>query len=1077
MNQTITIAEENARAAARGDYLRWLAKRFGDIDLMQTKEGEEKVSLRKIYIPVRLDTEERFDEQMPDPSRVTGEELLGLDAGEVIAQQPFVAISGRPGSGKTTLVQALMGELVRDGKSELREKISAEGEGILPVPLILRALHEELERAENLSELLDGWWAKAREEAADKKYRLDVERLRAMSTEGMTMLLFFDGIDEVGGAERRGKIFALALEAVLSGHRVVITGRPSGFLGLDDEAVSQATQARIASANDGLAVKLGLKAKEFLKEERWVEGVLAGVGTLLTAWAGKQEVDKTDWLYHVQPFTWPQIQQFIDAFYRLHDEWKVERDEGIAQINAALEDFRRPYLLTLARRPIFLTLMALVHVNDSRMPYGRADLYGRIIDLYLIRQTNQRKLKHNLKGLPMPQWDEREVRRALGYLAWRSQHKAAEVGLEDEADARRVVWSRQAMEAELTDLISGGEEAAHGRFNDLTAEKAPELLDYFLHPAGLLVEPADGEIQFAHLSFQEYLCAEYIHGRIQAAGIRRFLEETNTWLFSHLERPGWDEVGILFLTIHSGIGAQGTGDAHLELLAELDPMVEAQAQLLASALCGRELPFTDSQRESWLPLLVASALPDPDADWCGELSRVIEWWEPARALMTAVVSAANPYKHLANAMKEVLPQGYYDFPQLEGRIQGLEKRWASLARKAQEQNLLVLINVAGWGDPDGERHPDGEGELELALAAKVEKGVTLFQSRRGEHLSTPAQWELEVLSPRAGPLWHALLSSLPLEMWLHQLMIQSRRPSTVYAIFPQERLPVRPRLAFALDQAVRLIEAAAYRGVGSGFLEGRIRPHPLVGGGGRRMASVIRARSRARKMLHSSRGDLTRSLSLSVGYRRDIRLSAFRVELLKELARSSVLSESLQQRLHEIYKRVINWRRVESRDLFAEIGRICTSVAALEWFESQVVSPELTRLRGGKPRVPLPADLGLFTKKGLIRRQQSKAGWQALQAWLDSDEKILKFVFPEGLSGKERKLLIDDLAALRRQPWSPMVGVAEVLEKWPSDASTFEISPAAIERCLASALDQLEETMTTKDGRHLSLRHDGASAR
>ncbi len=168
--------------------------------------------------------------------------------------------------------------------------------------------------------------------------------------------------------------------------------------------------------------------------------------------------------------------------------------------------------------------MALVHANDRRMPHGRADLYRRIVDLYLIRQTQQRRLAFTTQGEPMPHWDEREVRRALGYLAWRSQQRGARAEKAHERDQRQVIWTRAELEDALVGLLAPSDSDGEPRtgpggaadsdrdprpFSDLKPCDAGRLIDYFLHPTGLLVDPAEGRYQFAHLSFQEYLCAEY----------------------------------------------------------------------------------------------------------------------------------------------------------------------------------------------------------------------------------------------------------------------------------------------------------------------------------------------------------------------------------------------------------------------------------------------------------------------------------------------------------------------------------------------------------------------------------------
>jgi hypothetical protein len=65
--------------------------------------------------------------------------------------------------------------------------------------------------------LLALWWHKAASEAADKGFRLDGERL-AQSVlpegDGLSLLLLFDGIDELGGSQPRAQVLALARQGL-----------------------------------------------------------------------------------------------------------------------------------------------------------------------------------------------------------------------------------------------------------------------------------------------------------------------------------------------------------------------------------------------------------------------------------------------------------------------------------------------------------------------------------------------------------------------------------------------------------------------------------------------------------------------------------------------------------------------------------------------------------------------------------------------------------------------------------------------------------------------------------------------
>lgn len=57
-----------------------------------------------------------------------------------------------------------------------------------------------------------------------------------------------------------------------------------------------------------------------------------------------------------------------------------------------------------------------------------------------------------------------------------------------------------------------------------------------------------------------------------------------------------------------------------------------------------------------------------------------------------------------------------------------------------------------------------------------------------------------------------------------------------------------------------------------------------------------------------------------------------------------------------------------------------------------------------------------MTYFGLPLPRQDRRNWLKLQAWLQDDDAMLGFWFPEGLSAEDEKQLRDDLAIVKRQP-------------------------------------------------------------
>jgi hypothetical protein len=101
----------------------------------------------------------------------------------------------------------------------------------------------------------------------------------------------------------------------------------------------------------------------------------------------------------------------------------------------------------------------------------------------------------------------------------------------------------------------------------------------------------------------------------------------------------------------------------------------------------------------------------------------------------------------------------------------------------------------------------------------------------------------------------------------------------------------------------------------------------------------------------------------------------------------------------------------------------------------------------------LPQALGLFDSLGLPLDRQDKANWERLRLWLDDDQAVLAFFFPEGLAAAEAAVLRGDLAILKRQPWSPQAFVQAILAQWPEgqdlDSSQAEAERRMIEACAA----------------------------
>jgi predicted NACHT family NTPase len=186
-----------------------------------------------------------------------------------------------------------------------------------------------------------------------------------------------------------------------------------------------------------------------------------------------------------------------------------------------------PSVERLAKNPLLLTILALIHHQGTRLPQRRVELYRLCIEAlaetWNLTRTPERPME---LWLGERRFDERQIVRILAPVAfWMHEHKPA--GL----------ISRE----ELAGLIARHFKEKEGK----TAREAKKLADDFIalmqQVAGLLVERGQDQFGFLHLTFQEYLAARYL------------AERKNRWelLRPHLHQARWREVILLTAEILS----------------------------------------------------------------------------------------------------------------------------------------------------------------------------------------------------------------------------------------------------------------------------------------------------------------------------------------------------------------------------------------------------------------------------------------------------------------------------------------------------------------------------------------------
>jgi formylglycine-generating enzyme required for sulfatase activity len=470
----------------------WEQTRFIDVRGLQVGSGKvHRFPIEELYIPLTSTsggteaTADRSNEPSPGGLPPSQDELQGA------LRHRRLVIIGDPGSGKTTFLRriahALAGTLL---------EINPEGAGRLgfpgsvPLPVLLRlsdleafvrrekALGADLADVDEPAEQLVRFLAlSATENAWGLGTAFYKEKLGADS-----LLLLLDGLDEVpteGGRKLVSDLVRGAARAY-AGCQFIVTSRPKAYT--EDVALSGFVEARVAPLEDH-------SISAFLRH--WCEA-----------------------LYPDAP-----------------DRAKAHR----AELDRALEG--HPEIRRMARNPVMLTALAVVHWNEKRIPEQRADLYESIIT-WLARSREGQKGR-----LPAD--------RCVVLL----QEIALAMQLDPAGRQTEVPRSWAAEQLATTPEFSEAREIGLARAVQFLTE---EELD-----SGIIVRRGD-HLRFWHLSFQEYLV-----GRALAARTEQDQRELLLDRWDRLFSPEWRETVLLFAGI---LHAQGPPKVDAMVSQIIDPV-------------------------------------------------------------------------------------------------------------------------------------------------------------------------------------------------------------------------------------------------------------------------------------------------------------------------------------------------------------------------------------------------------------------------------------------------------------------------------------------------------------------------
>jgi formylglycine-generating enzyme required for sulfatase activity len=374
---------------------------------------------------------------------------------DAIADYSRLVLLGEPGSGKSTVLRYLALTLAEAGLEESVdlaarlagwERFGSE-QRLLPVFLPLLPLAQRIARQGLRAGTADELWRYVADQLEPGNVRTGLaEAVHAELAAGRVLLLL-DGLDEVAGAESRQQVVrAVAQFAREYGQcRMVVTCRVRAYEGQQNAA--------------------------------WQ----------LAGWATTT----------LEPWDRAQMHHFVAAWYDaavqaggLPEAQRADRVGALQRAIAASGDLQR-----LADRPLLLTIMALVHLNDGRLPEDRVALYSRCVDILLgqweLRGKEQSDYGALMDYLGLP---DRDVQR-LRPLLTRAAFEAHQAGTADSPG----VLGRETLRWMAADHL---EQIGHSDPH----RGARKFLEYTDLRAGLIQATDAGDAYaFPHLTFQEYL--------------------------------------------------------------------------------------------------------------------------------------------------------------------------------------------------------------------------------------------------------------------------------------------------------------------------------------------------------------------------------------------------------------------------------------------------------------------------------------------------------------------------------------------------------------------------------------------
>ena len=215
----------------------------------------------------------------------------------------------------------------------------------------------------------------------------------------------------------------------------------------------------------------------------------------------------------------PRIKAYIDNWFEsTSDPHRRQLDEEMNTAKRcweALNEEEHNATIELARNPLLLALLCLVYDNSQNFPRNRASLYEDALNIFLREWAAEKRVRRDSS---VSQYlDISDEKRMLSEIAAKN------------FEVNRFLFNEN-------EIINQIKEFGEGSANIPSTFDAPKILETIAVEQGLFVERVSRFYSFSHLTFQEYLTANYIVG--DSRSIKGLVTE-------HLHDEQWREVFLL----------------------------------------------------------------------------------------------------------------------------------------------------------------------------------------------------------------------------------------------------------------------------------------------------------------------------------------------------------------------------------------------------------------------------------------------------------------------------------------------------------------------------------------------------